>query len=158
MKNLKTISALVLILLSTVILINCENENLEPNDINLVSPKGFKIADNISQLKLTLGLDQNQEITNVKFIESNDFNVAFIDYKGINGVNLNVVIAKGNVNFNSNELIINKLPNKNQFNTGTWTISCGGCADCRVSGTIDSEGNITFQCESSCCVMRVEKE
>ena len=37
-----------------------------------------------------------------------------------------------------------------------WKIYCGGCEKCRVGGTLDLEGNLTFQCESSCCTLTVE--
>jgi len=131
------------------------------NELSLISPLGFKIADNIENLKKSLNLTSKATILSIRFEENDKFNAAFIEYSDENVRLGNVAIVKGMAKFSSDKISLNKHPNasgKVGGQSGEWTVSCTGCSNCRVSDTIDSSGEITFTCESSCCVMNIKEK
>ncbi len=149
----------ILTVVLSLLFFSCHDDNvdlIENNSISLISPNGFKIAENVHGLKTSLGLNNNEKITKVKFVENKRFNVAFVEYTTIDGLELNYAIGQGYLNFSSNKLITDNLQNKG-FKRKAWKISCDGCQNCRVEGTLDPDGRMTFNCESSCCVMTVEE-
>ncbi|MGK0448044.1 MAG: hypothetical protein ACJA2M_001827 [Polaribacter sp.] len=158
MKNfIKT--PVILAIVSCVLFINCQNENQDltkDNKISLISPNGFVIAESLDELKSSLNIKQNEKVTEIEYVESDKYNVAYIKYRNVDGIDLNYAIASGNLNFETNKLITNASKSRSQLNK-KWKISCGGCENCRVGGTLDMEGNMTFQCESSCCELTVEE-
>ncbi|CAI8322683.1 MAG: Uncharacterised protein [Flavobacterium sp. SCGC AAA160-P02] len=153
--------SLSIVLLSLVFFYSCDQEESKildvSSEIELVSPRGFEIADNITHLKQILELPESSKIENVIFEESDKFNVSFIDYIDKDGVQSNYAIGIGALKFYSNEIQMGGNDNSSKSMNRKWKISCGGCNPCGVGGNLDSEGNMTFQCESECCVLTVEE-
>ena len=153
----------ILFLVLTTFLYSCNEEESQTLDVSskieLVSPMGFKIADNISNLKEILDLSESSKIENVTFEENDKFNVAFIDYVDKDGIESNYAIGIGALKFYSDKMEIGGNPsNTSRSMNRRWRISCGGCSDpCGVGGTLDNEGNMAFNCESSCCILEVEE-
>ena len=131
------------------------------NELTLISPLGFKIADNIEDLKKSLNLSSKANILSIRFEENEKFNAAFIEYSDENFEFGNVAIVKGMAKFSSDKISLKKHPNasgKVGGQSAEWTVSCSGCSNCRVSGTLETTGEITFTCKSSCCVMNVKEK
>lgn len=151
------------LLLSVIVLYSCETKDSSLENIKLISPMGFEISSSIDKLKQDLKLlEEDYKIINIEFKENNKFNVAFIDYVDKNGIKYNCVMAKGKIKFNTDQSIKYISKNKIKINNckkahKKWKISCGGCDNCKVGGSIGSNGGISFQCESDCCDLIVEE-
>lgn len=148
----KTIQLLTLVSVLFISIASCNKDSQQVNDKSIISPEGVLFADNIDgikqhveQLNLPYIGGEDFEIDSVTFLETSTVSVAVINYTTIKGTYSNVLWKK-------------TLPNKKGINgVGDYTVSCDGCANCRVKATI-YEDRVETQCESSCCKMTVIQE
>lgn len=152
MKNL--LKTFVLFML--VMTFSCSNdENTEQDlssEIELVSPKGFKVANSISELKTIIGIKDIESIEKIEYVEHKDVSASLIYFKR-KGSDLieNLAYGKGKINVDASELEFSP-----KSHGDTWVVSCGGC-ECTVGGTITDEG-VTFSCSASCCKATITKK
>ncbi|HKK58263.1 MAG TPA: hypothetical protein VJ937_02180 [Salinivirga sp.] len=160
-------TALILSLAFSLVLLfaACEQKQIKTQgeeELQLTSPKGFKAANSISELKSFIDLNTNDRIISIEYLESEKANAALISFvREDNQKKQTIAIGKGKMHFESTNLIYKKLSPKNQKaqNGGSWIISCtgtGDCNNCTVQGTVDADGNLNFSCSDSCCDMEVK--
>lgn|SRR5690606_1949630 len=122
----------------------------EKNDTELTSPFGFQIANSYNELLNKLNDSEIQKILDIKFIENDKFNAAFIDVELKDGSKSRRIIGAGEI-ISENDI----LENSNIL--GTITYSCSGCANCLVGGTIDGDGVLTITCSNTCCTLYINQ-
>lgn len=143
---------------------NIEND-LEESAIELSSPKGFEIAKSQEDLKGLVGGVENIEpgnlaIESVNFVDTDQVSIAYVTYRNVKtDEESNIVIANGVFQYDAGHLRVNDIKSSNPSVDGDVTISCGGCANCRVQGYRDGEtGDYHFSCESACCTMTIRED
>ena len=156
--TLKTSREVIAILMTSVLLISifsCNKnkpDELIPEKVSLVSPNGFVLSENVEELITLLNLSPESKITNIYFLESGNSSVAFVTYNNASGRIESVALARGNINYDANEVSVQP----GLKSTEKIKVSCSGCENCRVMGTISPDGTIKISCESSCCTMTIE--
>lgn len=141
-----------------------END-LETNAIELSSPEGFEIAESNKDLQELVGKAEgiapaNVGIEWVEFVDTEKVSIAYVNYKNVETEeSSNIVIANGAFKYDAGHLQVNNINSSNKSADGDVTISCGGCANCRVQGRRDGDtGDYHFSCESECCTMTIRED
>jgi|GEM_PF-4296639 len=137
--------------------------------MSTLSPKGFKIADNLSELKKVLDINKEAEITKIEYMENEVSHAAFI-YFTEGGIEKNRVLASGKIGFETSSIVLSErkkgvqMSNGDKIGTSNFQeptnvrIRCGDCDGCRVQGTMDMKSKtMTFGCSESCCSLYVEE-
>lgn len=162
---MKPTTILTLVFSLLLIFYACEQEQVKTHgeeELQLISPSGFQTAKSINGLKSIIDLEKNDRITSIDYLESEKATAALIYFvRPGSQIKETIVIGKGEMHFESNNLIYKKLESKGlkAQSGGSWIISCtgtGDCNNCTVQGTVDSEGNLNFSCSDSCCDMEVK--
>ena len=149
MKNILFLLAIV----SSLFLTSCGQEDSTPTDNNsaeravriksgrvIVSPDGFVVADDESELKTLLFQANDPKITigTIHFyrLGKSDAAVAIVDYLD-SGVSKNIALTMGNiyVGFSSSARIIHTISSGRRGLATTY--NCGGSGCCYVGGTLD---------------------
>jgi len=142
-----------------LILVSCtQEEDLTSNDaIQLESPTGFKIADDLEDLYDLLAINSSSEkILSIKFLEDEKMNAAFISYNDTNGKLKNTVLVRGMFGYDSKFIQIDNNQNNPTVSETTYALNCSGCEGCTVQSIYDPKTEVhTFQCSSACCVLNV---
>ncbi|MCP2042906.1 hypothetical protein [Pontibacter sp. HSC-36F09] len=184
-KILPKFSLLALFIITLTVFIGCTKEEDEfvpdqlsietkTSELHLTSPNGFRIAkskqDFLKSLSKINGLSTDSiEIVDIKYMESKVASAAFVSYK-VKGNEFvkNIAIGKGKIEFSTNKLQVHSNNTRTLKADGESsavmtaseegpgpTVSCHGCTNCRVGGSIEPNGTIHFKCESSCCSMTI---
>ena len=129
-----------------------KNENFSEK-VELVSPEGYVLAESLDELLTFLDLSKGSKIVDVSFMETDQAVMGFVTYTGEDGITNTVGIGSGNINYEAERLIVQRGLKSSKDKV---TVSCSGCENCRVMGTIYPDGTMTVNCESSCCTMTIE--
>ncbi|MDR2039236.1 MAG: hypothetical protein LBQ60_15040 [Bacteroidales bacterium] len=153
-----------------------ESITIEEQALNLISPSGEMISQNIQSLKKESSAIINDvfetikefEITDIEYLPVNKGYVAIVKYKTSDGIYGNYAISCGtHVNFNSNQVRMitgssPKLKNNNE-NSGkkpVYTFVChanGSCNTCSLEGDLDPENNqATVTCSCNDCILETK--
>ncbi|WP_298654070.1 hypothetical protein [uncultured Proteiniphilum sp.] len=158
---------------------SCSNEEIEigvtekEHYLNLISPSGEKIADNIADLKNetalivaeAYGIDKAFEITKLDYLPSEKGYIVFIEYKTEDGLNGSYVMSKNvKINYSQDNVILKssncRLKSGSEDGGGGSTkFVCkphGNCSSCILQGSYDpNTGEHTITCSCSECKMEI---
>lgn len=142
-----------------VVFFSCAEEDEKRVDevtVQLESPAGFKIADNISGLYNNLNLNYNDEkIVKIEYIDSERMNAAIVYYSDINGDVKNTAIVKGEFSYKSSKVDFFQNQDDPIIVENGYALSCKGC-ECTINATYNPNTGVhTFQCSKTCCVLDV---
>jgi hypothetical protein len=131
------------------------SENKFDDKMQLVSPKGFKIANDYEQLKLFGNLRSTQQLLSITYYETNELCFATVFYDN-DGILQNFVI--------SNRPWINQADkkkdslDKNFINDDDrWIWECTGCNGCIIDAVVYPDGTVINTCSVECCSLRITK-
>lgn len=146
----------VILLLFILATFSCSDVNTteDKDEFNLVSPTGFKIANNLKQLKSYINLDNKDDIIKIEFYGSGLSSFALV-YYGQDGIIKNFGISRQNER-NIEEETGNATNSKN-LNDTVWITQCVGCEGCTIRGTMDEDFTQIQTCSNECCSMKITK-
>lgn len=141
-----------LLVLSFLFLFSCSQKDNLPQGVQLQSPNGYVLAESIDELIAILDINPESKVLDINYLEKDQTVIGFVTYKDENGKTSTVAIAIGDFNYDANCV---EVKTNSKSKGGTIKITCSGCEDCRVMGSINPDGIVTISCESSCCTMTV---
>lgn len=156
---MKTRNLLLVICVVSLALIgmSCESETrsgVNPEGIALESEQGIKIGNSESDLKSRLKIHPEARIVKVDFLESSKVQAAIVWFSEKDSDRIrNLAVATGAISYEASKLRFSGSRPQCQSASGggNWEIHCTDCDECIVSGTIDPDGALHFQCSRSCC-------
>lgn len=148
------------VIFTILISVSCEQDEKNAQgseEIQLTSPNGFKTASTINDLKSALELNQDAKIVAIEYLDAKKANAAIVTFNRNEKSGIeNIALASGEINYDVGS--ISATPAGTKQVGGKWKISCDGCPDCIVSGSIKPDGTITFSCSRDCCKATVISE
>lgn len=147
-------------LLFVLSIVGCNDDGIQSNiesevsQLQLTSPNGFKIADNIKRLKDYVSLSENDVISSIEYNDGpNNTSLAIVYYES-NGVLKNFALSNSPGTTNPNFSYKNN--NESLDDGDVWLFECIGCEDCIIQSVIQN-GTAVSTCSNECCSLKITK-